>query len=98
MTDPLSKLVANLTKEDISVAKKLYAINNIKDDEQINILSQKNIFPYIGFDSYDRFKVKSLPEEKYFNTLAQRGLKHISCASFLFFSILYFKLEFMNYF
>ena len=67
MSDSLSKLVSNLTKEDMEVANKLYAINGITKKEQIDVLSKKNIFPYVWFDSYERMSATSLPERKYFH-------------------------------
>ena len=80
MSDSLEKLVSNLTKEDMEVAKKLYAINGIKDDEdlesgytfedKVSILSQKNVFPYVWFDKYDRMHETSLPERKRFKSRA----------------------------
>ena len=78
MSDSLSKLVTNLTKEDMKVAIKLYALNGIKDDEdllndytfedKVSILSQKNIFPYTWFDSYDRMSTTLLPICKRFKS------------------------------
>ena len=66
MSDSLSKLVSNLTKEDKDVAKKLYAINGIKDndglengytfEDRVSILSQKNIFPYTWFVTNINYK------------------------------------------
>lgn len=76
MSDSLSNLVGNLTKEDMKVSNKLYALNGIKDDEdlvngytfedKVSILSRKNVFPYVWFDSYDRMSATSLPERKHF--------------------------------
>ena len=67
MSSSLSALVKTLTKDDLELAKKLYKLNGIKEEE-VSILSQKNIFPYIWFDSYDKFSEKALPERKYFES------------------------------
>ena len=87
MSDSLSKLVSNLTKEDKDVAKKLYAINGITNQEQIDVLSKKNIFPYTWFDSYDRMSTASLPERKYFKSdedydYASNAWRVLGCKTF----------------
>ena len=68
MSNSLSKLVSNLTKNDMEVANKLYTLNGITKQKQIDVLSKKNVFPYIWFDSYDKMSVTSLPERKYSNS------------------------------
>lgn len=87
MSDSLSKLVSNLTKEDKDVAKKLYDINGITNQEQIDVLSKKNIFPYTWFDSYDRMSTASLPERKYFKSdedyeYASNAWRVLECKTF----------------
>ena len=97
MSDFLSKLVSNLTKEDMKVAIKLYALNDIKDDEdllngytfedKVSILSQKNIFPYTWFDSYDRMSTTLLHVCKRFKSredciYANVAWKVLSCKTF----------------
>ena len=55
MNSSLSKLVENLSKKDMELAERLYAMNRIKADDKysfedkVSILSQKNVFPYVWF-------------------------------------------------
>ena len=55
MSNSLSFLVKNLTKEDMEVAYKLYDKQGITD-KKIDILSKKNIFHYLWCDSYDKIE------------------------------------------
>jgi hypothetical protein len=57
----LESLVNTLTNEDMKLAIKLYQKNGITSMDQMEILTQKGIFPYLWFDSYDKFSEKSLP-------------------------------------
>jgi hypothetical protein len=97
MPSSLSKLVSNLTKEDMEVANKLSAIKGIEDDsdltqgytfkKKVRILSRKNVFPYIWFDSYDKMSATSLSERKYFQSdddydYACKAWKVLGCKTF----------------
>ena len=50
----------------MELANKLYILNGIKPD-QIDTLSQKNIFPYLWFDSHEKMNATSLPGREHFN-------------------------------
>ena len=67
MSSSLSSIVKTLTNEDMELANKLYILNGIKPD-QIDTLSQKNIFPYIWFDSYEKMNAISLPGREHFQS------------------------------
>ncbi len=77
----------------MEVAIKLYKKNGIEDNEEytfkdkVNILSQKNIFPYTWFDSYDRMYETSLPPCEYFKSredciYANIAWKVLGCKTF----------------
>ena len=61
-----SSIIKTLTSEDMELANKLYMLNGIKPD-QIDTLSQKNIFPYLWFDSHEKMNATSLPGREHFN-------------------------------
>ena len=65
MSSSLSSIVKTLTNEDMELANKLYILNGIKPD-QIDTLSQKNIFPYLWVDSYEKMNATSLPGREHF--------------------------------
>ena len=66
MSNSLSEIVKTLTPQQMEIAKDLYRRNGITDDKMIDILSRKNVFPYLWFDSYDKLNATSLPGEEHF--------------------------------
>ena len=58
MSNSLSEIVKTLTSEQMNIAKDLYRRNGIADDKMIDILSRKNVIPYIWFDSYDKLAAR----------------------------------------
>ena len=87
MSNSLSEIVKTLTPEQMELAKYLYRKEGIKDENMTDILSRKNVFPYIWFDSYDKFKATSLPgiehvESKEDYEYAVKAWKILGCNTF----------------
>ena len=87
MSNSLSEIVKTLTPQQMEIAKDLYRRNGITDDKMIDILSRKNVFPYIWFDSYDKLSATSLPGEENFDSkedydYAIKAWNILSCKTF----------------
>ena len=87
MSNSLSEIVKTLTPEQMELAKDLYRRNGITDDNMIEILSRKNVFPYIWFDNYEKLFATSLPGEKHFESkedyeYAVKAWKILGCNTF----------------
>ena len=87
MSNSLSEIVMTLTPEQMKLAKNLYRRNGITDDTMIEILSRKNVFPYIWFDSYDKLFATCLPGEEHFESkedyeYAVKAWKILDCKTF----------------
>ena len=68
MSNSLSEIVKTLTPQQMKVAKELYKRNGITDDKMIDILSRKNVFPYLWFDSYDKLYETNLLSREHFES------------------------------
>ena len=64
MSSSLDRLVSNLPKESFKYISELF-----KNEEELNLMTQKSVYPYDYMDSFDKFNKTELPTKEEFYTL-----------------------------
>ena len=71
LSTELEKLVASASKDSFAITK-----SYIQDEEKVNLLLRKEVYPYEYMDSFERFNETSLPpKEAFYSSLKMEKVK-----------------------